>query len=102
MEDIRKRLFWHPVHGELAKISADECTYENKDTIIHDTQIYVDEPMETVYERDRRLWVEQMVVTDLAGQNDIVNSEDFKCMIKYYFDTYDLIQNELSNFQTNK
>ncbi len=95
MEDIRKELFWHPQLGVLEKVSEDgTCRLSNANTFVR-----MQSPMETVYERDRRLWVEQMVVTDLAGQNDIVNSEDFKCMIKYYFDTYDLIQNVIFSNQ---
>jgi hypothetical protein len=92
MEDIRTKMFWHPVYGCLEKVIGRDNTYVKSDAD-PTNWIYISQPMETVYERDRRLWVEQMVVTDLAGQNDIVNSEDFKCMIKYYFDTYDLIQN---------
>jgi hypothetical protein len=96
-KDIRKNYYYHPQYGVVTK-GIDGSFYHE------DGNAYVAEgyELETLYQRDRRLWVEQMVVTDLAGQNDIVNSEDFKCMIKYYFDTYDLIQNELSNFQTNK
>jgi hypothetical protein len=97
MEDVRKELFWHPQYGVVTENGSGGYYYQH--ARVHDSK---DGELETLYQRDRRLWVEQMVATDLAGQNDIVNSEDFKCMIKYYFDTYDLIQNELSNFQTNK
>jgi hypothetical protein len=96
-KDIRENYYYHPEYRVVTKNI--EGQYYNGHVKINVPQGI---ELETLYQRDRRLWVEQMVVTDLAGQNDIVNSEDFKCMIKYYFDTYDLIQNELSNFQTNK
>jgi hypothetical protein len=102
MEDIRMKLFWHPVHGELAKISADECTYENKDTIIHDTQIYVDEPMETIYERGRRAWVEEAMLKELVETDRQSNEDEVKLLTQYYYEAYDVIQKTISNFQTNK
>ena len=93
MEDIRMKLFWHPVHGELAKLPGDEYSYENKDTIANDTPLYIDQPMETVYQRDRRLWVEQAISMELTNQGVLLTDTQIEHRAKYYLKAYDLIQN---------
>jgi hypothetical protein len=93
--NIRKNLFWHPVHGELAKLSGDEYSYENKDTIANEAPLYIDQPMETVYERDRRLWVEKTISRDIINQEGFISIGD---MVQYYCSIYDEIQQKITEF----
>ena len=93
------KLFWHPVHGELAKLPGDEYSYENKDTIANEIPpLYIDQPMETVYQRDRRLWVEQAMLREIVKIDRQSNEDEMKLLTQYYYEAYDIIQNEITNF----
>jgi hypothetical protein len=97
MKDVRECHYHHPIFGVMRKDL--ESNYYNTEG-----NLYIPEgiELETIYERDRRLWVEQIVVTDLARRNNIVNDDDLEFMIGHYCNTYDLIQKSITNFQTNK
>lgn len=100
--DIRKELFWHPVHGEVSKLSGDDCAYENKDTIAHEAPIYIDKPMETVYERDRRLWVEAAMLKEIVEKKASSDINDINYRTAYYYKAYDLIQHRIAEFVNAK
>jgi hypothetical protein len=89
MEDLRKELFWHPQLGVLEKVSEDgTCRLSNANTFVR-----MQSPMETVYERDRRLWVEQAKAMELMNQDVLLSDTQIVNRTKYYLKAYDLIQN---------
>jgi hypothetical protein len=89
MEDLRKELFWHPQLGALERVSEDgTCRLSNANTFVR-----MQSPMETVYERDRRLWVEQALLKELADQDIYLSDMQIESRTKYYLKAYDLIQN---------
>jgi hypothetical protein len=92
MEDIRKELFWHPVYGCLEKVIGRENTYVKSDAD-PTNWIHISRPMETVYERDRRLWVEQAKAMELMNQDVLLSDTQIVNRTKYYLKAYDLIQN---------
>ncbi len=91
MEDLRKELFWHPVYGCLEKVIGRENTYVKSDAD-PTNWICISRPMETVYERDRRLWVEQALLKELADQDIYLSDMQIESRTKYYLKAYDLIQ----------
>ncbi len=92
MEDLRKELFWHPVYGCLEKVTGRDNAYI-KFGANPANGIYISQPMETVYERDRRLWVEQVLLKELADQDIYLSDMQIESRTKYYLKAYDLIQN---------
>lgn len=93
MENLRKEWFWHPQFGvlDVAAINLEtEDTFRKSDGSI---VIVPDDYIETVYQRDRRLWVEQAMSMELVNQNTLLTDTQIEHRTKYYFKAYDLIQN---------
>jgi hypothetical protein len=98
MEDLRKELFWHPQLGVLERVSEDgTCRLSNANTFVR-----MQSPMETVYERDRRAWVEEAMLKELVETDGLLNSSQVEKTTQYFCEAYDVIQKTISNFQTNK
>ncbi len=94
MEDIRMKLFWHPQLGVLERVSEDgTCRLSNANTFVR-----MQSPMETVYQRDRRLWVEQAMLKELVETDRQSNEDEVKLLTQYYYEAYDIVQNEITNF----
>jgi hypothetical protein len=94
MEDLRQELFWHPQLGVLERVSEDgTCRLSNANTFVR-----MQSPMETVYQRDRRLWVEESVMKELLKSDIQLHEEEINELTRYYIDAYNLVQNEITNF----
>jgi len=96
MEDIRKELFWHPQLGVLERVEGQNDTYRVGSST---TVLFTEDPMETVYERDRRLWVEQVLLKELADQDIYLSDMQIESRTKYCLKAYDLIQNVIFSNQ---
>jgi hypothetical protein len=96
MKDIRQELFWHPQLGVLEKVSEDgTCRLSNANTFIN-----MQSPMETVYERDRRLWVEQLLNRKIADFTLSIDAFDTERWTVRAMAVYDKIQEV--NFSFNQ
>lgn len=91
-------MFWHPVYGCLEKVIGRDNTYVKSDAD-PTNWIYISQPMETVYERDRRLWVEQAKAMELMNQDVLLSDTQIVNRTKYYLKAYDLIQNVIFSNQ---
>jgi len=96
MEDIRKELFWHPQLGVLERVSEDgTCRLSNANTFVR-----MQSPMETVYERDRRLWVEQLLSRKIARTTLALDAFDTERWMVKAMAAYDQMQSV--NFSFNQ
>lgn len=93
MEDARKELFWHPIHGEV-RMAESKNTYVRKDLL----KVVISTPLETVYERDRRLWVEQMLIQKIARFGLSLVSFETERWTAELMAQYDRIQDTIFSF----
>lgn len=91
MKDARKDWYHHPKYGLVRK---DPQGYYEGDT---ETYISPESGLESVYERDQRLFVEQAVMGDLVGANNTSPDWNVEMLAKYYMRVYDVIQNTIKN-----
>jgi hypothetical protein len=97
MEEVRYHHYYHPVFGSMIKKF--EGNYYN-----YDGNLYIPNgiELESLYERDRRLWVEQAMLKELVETDGLLNSSQVEKTTQYFCEAYDVIQKTISNFQTNK
>jgi hypothetical protein len=93
MEDIRKKLFWHPQYGVVTENGAGGYYYQH--ARVHDSK---DGELETLYQRDRRLWVEQAMLKVIVETDTQLSNKEVKLLTQYFCEAYGLVQNEITNF----
>jgi hypothetical protein len=88
MKNVRECHYHHPIFGVMRKDL--ESNYYNTEG-----NLYIPEgiELETIYERDRRLWVEQAISMELTNQGVLLTDTQIEHRAKYYLKAYDLIQN---------
>jgi hypothetical protein len=97
MKDIRQELFWHPQFGVLERVEGQNDTYRVGSST---TVLFTEDPMETVYERDRRLWVEQLLNRKIADFTLSIDAFDTERWTVKAMAVYDKIQEV--NFSFNQ
>lgn len=75
MDDIRKKYYKHPMFGVLCK-TPDGRFYNFYDSNNNEIHVETPDDLETVYEHDRRVFVEKAVLSiisngDKVGLNDV-------------------------------
>ncbi len=92
MKDVRECHYHHPIFGVMRKDL--ESNYYNTEG-----NLYIPEgiELETVYQRDRRLWVEESVMKELLKSDIQLHEEEINELTRYYIDAYNLVQNEITN-----
>jgi hypothetical protein len=89
MKDPRKDWYHHPKYGLVRK---DAQGYYEGDT---ETYISPEAGLESMYERDQRLFVEQAVMGDLIKSDEALPDRNVEVITKYYMRVYDVIQKTL-------
>jgi hypothetical protein len=91
MKDPRKDWYYHPKYGLVRK---DPQGYYEGDT---ETYISSESNLESVYERDQRLFVEQAVMTELTKAVETSPDWNVEALTNYYMRVYNVIQNTIKN-----
>jgi hypothetical protein len=94
-KDIRKNYYYHPEYGVVTENGAGGYYYQH--ARVHDSK---DGELETLYQRDRRLWVEQLLSRKIADFTLSINAFDTEQWTVKAMAAYDKIQEV--NFSFNQ
>jgi hypothetical protein len=89
MKDARKDWYHHPKYGVVLRDSQGHFRSDTEDYISSEAGL------ESVYERDQRLFVEQAVMGDLIKSDEALPDRNVEVITKYYMRVYDVIQKTL-------
>ena len=96
-KDIRKNYYYHPEYGVVTENGAGGYYYQH--ARVHDSK---DGELESIYNHARRLWVEQAMLKVVVETDTQLSDKEVKLLTQYFCEAYGLVQNEITNFQTNK
>ena len=97
MKDIRENYYYHPEYGVVTENGAGGYYYLH--ARVHDSK---DGELESIYNHARRAWVEEAMLKEIVKIDRPSNEDEIKLLTQYYCEAYDIIQNTITNFQTNK
>jgi hypothetical protein len=89
MKDPRKHWYHHPKYGVVLKDAQGHFRSDTEDYISSEAGL------ESMYERDQRLFVEQAVMTELTKAVETSPDWNVEMLAKYYMGVYDVIQKTL-------